>query len=205
MIILLKIYFPFIKREVNRILNNIPGKQFINKPIYLNTKKSIGFYENIHNKKDDTKFKYNYAVSCWIYINPQPPNTNSSYGQYTSLFNFSGKPNILYKGSTNTLLINMQQEGGIIEIYKTNNFPLQKWNNIIINYSGGTLDVFINGVLVISKKNVVPYMAIDNITVGQEQGIEGSICNVRYFSKNLDFNDIIKLYHFTKNNNPPIL
>ena len=48
-------------------------------------------------------------------------------------------------------------------------------------------------------------MAIDNITVGQEQGIEGSICNVRYFSKNLDFNDIIKLYHFTKNNNPPIL
>ena len=40
-------------------------------------------------------------------------------------------------------LIDFDENGNRI-IYKQNDVLLQKWNNIIINYSGGTLDIFFN-------------------------------------------------------------
>lgn len=199
--ILLKVYLPIISNYFFKV----NGKQLLKNPIYLNKKKDIGNFEDFKNKNiSDLKFKYNYAISCWIYINPQPPNTNQNYNQFTSIFNYSGKPNITYQGNNNTLKINLLQEDGDIEIYKTNDFLLQKWNNIIINYSGGTLDIFINGNLVVSKKSIIPYMAVDKITTGETNGIEGGICNIQYFSKKLDINEINKIYNSAKNKNPPI-
>ena len=67
-------------------------------------------------------------------------------------------------------------------IFETTDFPLQVWNNIVINYNGGTLDIFINKKLVSSTNNVVPYMSYDQITVGEEDGVSGGACNITYFS-----------------------
>jgi hypothetical protein len=90
-------------------------------------------------------------------------------------------------------------------IYKTDKFLLQKWNNIIVNYDGGTLDIFINNKLVVSQGSVVPYMSYDQITSGSSNGIQGGICNVKYFSRVLNFNEIKQIYHYSKNKNPPII
>ena len=82
--------------------------------------------------------------------------------------------------------------------------PLQKWNNIVINYNGGTLDVFLNGELVKSSIEVVPYMTLDTLTIGEKDGINGGICNVVYFNKPLTKANIYYLYNTVKHLTPPV-
>ena len=121
-------------------------------------------------------------------------------------------------GKINTLMITMQQknlekntsnkflefdENGNRIIYKSNDILLQKWNNIIINYNGGVLDVFLNGELVKSDIGVVPYYTLDNLTIGENNGLNGGICNVVYFNKPLTSSKIYNLYNSVKFKTPP--
>ena len=193
------------------------GKQLVNNPVYTDTQYALGTYEELNGSDS---YDYEYALSSWIFIDAVPPNMNSSYNTYVSLLNFAGKPNILYNGKTGTLMIVVQQkdlkentmnnltdfdENDNRIIYKTKNILLQKWNNIIINSVNGTMDIFINGELVKSNPGVVPYYNLDNLTIGENNGLKGGICNVVYFKKALKSSNIYYLYNFSKNKNPPVL
>ena len=68
----------------------------------------------------------------------------------------------------------------------------------MINYDRGTLDVFVNNKLVSSMKNIVPYMKYDQITIGQEPGINGGITDVIYYSDVLSRDKINNLYIFNE-------
>jgi hypothetical protein len=203
--------------SVFNIINTQGGTQLVNKPVYTNSVYSLGTYQDLNGTDN---FEYQYAISFWVFLDASPPNTNQSYSKYTSLLNFGNKPNVLYKGDTNTLKIVMNQkdlskitnnkltdfdEDGNRVIYTNDNVLLQKWNNIIINYSGGVLDIFLNGDLVKSSVGVVPYYTIDNLTIGEENGINGGICNVVYFKRALNASNIYYLYNMVKNRTPPVL
>lgn len=211
-IVLIIVYFK--SSDVANLINTQGGNQLVNNPVNADTLYTLGNYQELTGSDD---FNYQYAISFWVFVDAMPPNTNPNYTKYTSLLNFGNKPNVLYNAEKNSLMITMQQkdlknkemtdfdDNGNRIIYKKDGFLLQKWNNIIINYNGGTLDIFLNGSLVRSAIEVVPYYTFDNLTIGENGGINAGICNVVYFRKPLNSTNIYFLYNTSKNSTPPIL
>ena len=77
------------------------------------------------------------------------------------------------------------------------NVPLQRWNHLVINYSGGTLDVFLNGNLERTVSEIIPFKSNDQITIGTDDGVQGGICKVMYVQNTLDISEINDLYNQT--------
>ena len=191
------------------------GKLLVNNSVDTNTLYTLASYEELNGTD---KFEYQYGLSFWVFLDANSPSASSSSNKFVSLLNYGNKPNILYRASTNTLMVTMEQKGltknknklidfdenGNRIIYKQNDILLQKWNNIIINYSGGTLDIFFNNVLVKSAIEVVPYMTLDSLTIGTNDGINGGICNVVYFKTPLTTTKMYILYNMVKDKTPPI-
>ena len=226
------------------------GKQLINQPISTNVLTNVASYQSL---SGSDKFKYQYALSFWVYLDAFPPSTNSSYNKVVSLLSYGENPMIKYSSANNTLYITVKPstipeansdvknddeltvenidkwkqvqttineaienvksmtftdekdaDGNRI-IYKHPDVQLQKWNNIVINYNGGTLDVFYNGRLVKSAIEVVPYMKFDMLTVGTENGVMGNVANLMYFDHPLNIVTINTLYSSLKDKNPPVI
>jgi len=172
----------------------------LNKIFNLN----INFDINQQFKETDyRRYKYKYSLSGWFYLNPQPPNTSYSYSKYTNIIKYGNKVRLEYNGKKNYLRV-MAEKASLneddnsknedIEVFKTKNVFHQKWNNVVINYDNGYIDVFLNGILVGSSVGIVPYMHEDKIIVGANQGLYGGICNVLYYEEPLSKNQILMNY-----------
>lgn len=197
------------------------GLLLVNEPVSIHSEKVLGSYQNL-NQTDH--FDYKFGLSFWVYLDSYKPHTNQGSDHYTSILNYGDKPNILYNPVKNTLRITMKidvdktddstnylsqkskyDENGNVILYEQNDILLQKWNNIIINYNGGTFDIFYNAELVKTHIEVVPYMNYDNLVVGTENGLYGSICNVNYFKNPMSIMQIYYLYNLVKTSTPPIV
>jgi hypothetical protein len=213
------------------------GETFVTTPINLNEQHTLATYEQLNGQidigndaakemevynyfktKQKSIFNYTYGLSFWVYIDSAGPNTNASYSKYTSILNYGQKPNILYKASTNTLIVtfNARDDQDIEQLnesndhqgiiaYKNDKFLLQRWNHFVINYNGTNLDIFLNGELVKANIKATPSMKLDSLVTGTEQGIYGGLCNLVYYRKPLTFNQIYYIYNMLKDKKPPIL
>ena len=67
------------------------------------------------------------------------------------------------------------------------------------------MDIFINGKIVGTRKNVVPYMRYENVTIGEEDGIHGGICNVVYYRRVLSMAHINLIYKTLNEKEFPVI
>ena len=91
--------------------------------------KELYFREIQPTLKTELGFKYNYAISCWIYIDSRPPNTSIAYTKCANLLNYGNKPGIVYFGKESKIGVVMQEnilkeegtklEGDLNLIYKS--------------------------------------------------------------------------------------
>ena len=197
------------------------GKQLLKAPINLNKETSLGTFEELHGKGANegnteekpgdnsiTKFNYHYSLSFWFFLTPQPPNTSPAYNTFTNILTYGGKPAVEFNGALNTLRVLVEsappgEDKKTVEIYKTKNVLYQKWNNMVINYDRGTLDVFLNGELVGSRSSIAPYMTFESIQVGSNNGLMGGISNVMYYNDNLSRATVEMMYQALRGRDEP--
>ena len=103
----------------------------------------------------------------------------------------------------NTLNNNTEQMITIFE--KEGLLKRQRWNNIVINYDLGVLDIFVNGKLEGSWNGTLQYMSNRPIKLGEKYGISGGICNVAYYPGALSKTQIELMYNSLKLKNPPLI
>ena len=170
-----------------------------------NNNPTVSLTPSLADNVKNSKPTYNYGLSAWFYIHPQPRNTNLSYTKSggVQILDFSGAPTINYDASNN--VINIIVSGTPISQISQpkSQIPLQRWNHLFINFNNnGIMDVFLNNKLETSVPNVFPPL-IKSLTVGKDKGIYGQACNVVYYRNVLGSDAISWIYNTHKHLNPP--
>ena len=189
-----------LKTEL-QIDKDYSSKQLLRNPIYTDVRTALGTFEDL---KVGNDYNYKYTLSAWIFLHNQAPNHSLAYNTFTSLLNYGDKPNILYNSKEQILRVQVKTNTEEKVIFETKDFPLQRWNNIVINYDQGTLDIFINAKLVETIPMIIPDMKFANVFSGAKNGLSGGICNVVYYSGNLSKDRIALFYKLLKQQKFPV-
>jgi hypothetical protein len=83
--------------------------------------------------------------------------------------------------------------------------PLQRWNYFVVNYNGKTMDFFLNTKLIVRSDFIMPDIQLKPITVGDEKGLNGSICNFAFHTTPLTKEQMRWTYKMLKSQNPPVI
>jgi len=211
-LILLYIYIP---KLVNIIASN-DGYALLKDSMFLDSQQILTFNpQQIQTSLSDDQLNKNqtYTFSMWVFLNEQP-NNYSSYSNERTIFDYgNGKPKLTYY---NNIASDKDKDKYII--YFTNNtagimkheitLPSQKWNNIVFNYLSPKVDLYINGVLERSfnfANNMPTYNPSDLVIVGSNDGLDGAMCNIRYYATPLTSSQISNNYNLLMFQNPPTI
>jgi len=222
--ILLTLYYYYYTKN-----HNDTSIQLLNEPVSLKVETRLPDYFDIYGfvkNKDTNKFVkyYNFSVSFWFYIDT----TNGAIDKYKTIFNCDYNPIVMYNPGNNSLKVSIFSEK-IFEnckllikgdetlekikdcktnstniIFESKDFSPQKWNNMVLIYNNGIIDIFYNNEMVKSSKQKIPYIETQNITIGEFDGLNGGICNIKYFKSSINSSQINEMYNNVKKYNPPI-
>lgn len=166
----------------------------------------------INRKMDLHEYNYHYGISFWLYLDPSLlKSVNKNNNKRGLIMNYANQPEIYYNFDTSEIIISVYDEdssssgkGKQKVIYRSNNILFQKWNNFIVNFNYGTLDIFINNNLVASANDLVPYSSPNNNTIrfgsSDEKMNMCGICSVVYYEEPLSLSKVKEIY--SKQNNP---
>lgn len=109
-------------------------------------------------------------------------------------FSPNNAPGLYIHETKNNLIIAMNTYENIIEEVEINEFPLNKWVNVAIRLRGKTMDVFINGVVVVRHKfSSVPKQNYGPVFVNMNGGYDGELSELRYYDSALSGNEIVQI------------
>lgn len=217
--ILLALLYIYVPKLIHNMIKS-NSILLLNKPVFLDKEILLNTQQLQMNPlvKDPNNIKKinlnNYSITMWIYLNPQS-SSNTSYASETTIFKYgngtpsaNGKPKITYKNDpkTNKDTYSIYLSDGLNAKFDMV-IPNQKWNYFAFNYNNTSADLFLNGKLVRSfpfTDNYPTYALDDTITVGSDNGLYGSICNINYFTKPLTEEEIVKTYNLYMFQNPPL-
>jgi len=220
-ILLILLYVTIPKLIKNKFKSG--GTTLLSNPVFLNKEKMIGTSkvamttnkEFVRFSTDSIKYRTNYAISLWANINTQST-SNAAYAKETTIFEYGStdptgnvfiKPRIAYKmddsGDKFYIYFSKLDDSSKMEI----SLPTQKWNHFVFNYYNSKADLFINGKLerTFDMTGKMPQYSVNDVfKVGSENGLDGAICSVDYFSAPLKNTDIANIYNLLMMKNPPI-
>lgn len=176
------------------------------------------------------KYYKNYCISMWVFINPQsstkePYNVESeimSYGFTDSDGVQHVKPMLRYYGGgggDDQLIERNKYIFYFVRYPPVNQYTTdkhtfydvtlenQKWNQIVLNYNRNNVELYINGDLERTfsmTKNMPTYNDLDTITIGEDNGLDGGICNVVYYKHPLSPEQIALSYNTMTLSNLPV-
>jgi len=206
---------------------NKNGAVLIRDPIELNVKTYLTIPTSYQ-----TNSSKPFALSFWFYMNSQGLTTNKYFNIINFLnkpqilynakldsliIDISGNTWSNSSKSSNVPSYVLSDQGSTIDasnillqkrktgiIYINEDIIIQKWNYLVVNYNGSTMDIFINGKLVKSANQIVPNINSLSFYVGEENGINGGFCNFLFFNNYLSYENIIDMYDSLKESNPPL-
>ncbi len=198
-----------IPRLFNKVVTS-NGFLITDKVYPLEIKTAIPIPEGIKRKSKNIT----YGISCWVYIHPVPTNTNEAYIENTTLINCGNVPNIMFNAEKGAIVFmidtvdkNNSKKSLMVPNSKSSKelkIVYSRWNNVFVNFMDGSMDVFINGDLVISEANIIPFQGPNGIIIGSSPGIYGEMSNLIYYKSPLLAQNIKLMYESMKDMNPPI-
>ena len=163
--------------------------------------------DSLKNTNDYDIGKHTFTMSMWIYLNQQDHSISTSPQE---LFSYgSSHPSVKFscvKNGKNKLNLKLSGDSASdIDTFEVN-IESQKWNNLVFNYNGNVVDIFINGDLVKSHKINKPLQISKNdiLDYGSSAELDGAICNIKYYKKPLTKFQIVNIYNLLNGLNPPI-
>ena len=205
-LVLAYIYVPkFVSKLLKRDgISLLSDSRFLNKEYVITSNEMMKLPKS---KTDDpTHYRQNFAVSMWVYIDPQS-NSYNAYSKESNIFNMDNKkPQLVYINNMSN--DNEKDKLGIYfgeDKYIIKNKG-QRWTNVVINYTSTTVDIFIDGSLERTFHLTTPpqYITSGTVVLGANDGLDGAICNIMYFNKALLKTEIVNMYNVLMFSNPPL-
>jgi len=131
-----------------------------------------------------------FSYQFWVFITQPASQTGQSIVQRSA--GSTKHFNIILKGTQ--LVI---RDGATEHMIATNNFPIQKWTCVLVNYSASStiMECYINGKLVYTKQlsNALNVVSSDPLVIG-DSGFKGYITKVIYLPEVISSDDAWKKY-----------